>query len=293
MGKTNFSKLIQNTKTFNELETLKQGFLNECEKQYNRIAVATSLLTINNFGDAKMMFESIVPALLNKKSGKSLIKKYTNIIKENQSLKTLYTYYEGLKENNTPTSKKNYITEALSLGNKVDKKECLDGIEKVVGLIAEAFKIVGTEQTLELINLDKNVKAVNESLDYLVSTPKTVKNLNTFINHMNTVSETIVESDNKVNLNIPIKDVLKNDNKNMGENVMESIFDDSVDRESTFNNTKAACLSMIKEQCKLCNDSEILIRLDEMATKLNKKSYNYETYTKDMIFMSELQEVLN
>ena len=51
MSKTKFSKLIHNTKTFDELETLKQGFLTECEIQHDHIAVANALNKINNFGD--------------------------------------------------------------------------------------------------------------------------------------------------------------------------------------------------------------------------------------------------
>jgi predicted transcriptional regulator len=50
---------------------------------------------------------------------------------------------------------------------------------------------------------------------------------------------------------------------------------------------------MIKEQRTLSKDDEISQKLDEMAEKLSKKTYDYETYTKDMLFMTELQEVLN
>ena len=80
---------------------------------------------------------------------------------------------------------------------------------------------------------------------------------------------------------------------NNGQNVMESIFDDTVDKEATFKKIKEDCLSMIKEQRQLSNDNEVTKKLDEMAQKLSKKTYNYDTYTKDMLFMSELQEVLN
>ena len=69
--------------------------------------------------------------------------------------------------------------------------------------------------------------------------------------------------------------------------------DDSSDKEATFEKTKTDCLTMIKEQRNSCKDAEISTKLDEMAQKLSKKSYNYDTYTKDMLFMSELQEVLN
>ena len=81
MDKNNYIKLIHNTKTFDELESLKQGFLKECDIQHKHIAVANILGSIDNFGDAKMMFESLVPSILNKKEGKTLINNYTKTIK--------------------------------------------------------------------------------------------------------------------------------------------------------------------------------------------------------------------
>lgn len=294
MGKTNFSKYIQNTKTFDELETLKQGFLTECEKQYNRIAVANTLGKINNFGDAKVMFESLIPSLMSKKTGKALINTYVKTIKENTSLKTIYAYHEGLKDNTTPDAKKNYITEALSIGNKINNSEYLTGLNSVVKLISEAFKMIGDKEVLDIVTFDKNTQAINESINYLATTTKTVKNLNQYINHINIASETLVESkqNNDLNIDITLDDVMTS-KANNGQNVMESIFDDTVDKEATFKKVKEDCLSMIKEQRQLSNDNEVTKKLDEMAQKLSKKTYNYDTYTKDMLFMSELQEVLN
>jgi hypothetical protein len=294
MSKTNFSKLIHNTKTFDELETLKQGFLKECEEHRNSIAVANLLGTIRNFGDAKVMFESIIPSLLGKKEGKTLIKNYTNIIKENKSLKTIYAYHEGLKDNTTADAKKNYITEALSIGNKIDNTEYLNGLESVIKIISESFKLIGDKEVLNIITFDDNVKAINESINYLATTTKTVKNLNQYINHINTASETLVEAKQNVDFNIDVTlDDILSSKSNNAQSVMESIFDDSVDKETTFKKTKEECLKMIKEQRNSSHDFEVSTKLDEMAQKLSKKSYNYDTYTKDMLFMSELQEVLN
>lgn len=295
MDKTNFSKLIQNTKTFDELETLKQGFLKECEEHRNTIAVANLLGTIRNFGDAKVMFESIIPSLLGKKGGKTLINKYTKTIKENKSLKTIYAYHEGIKDNTTPESKKNYLTEALSIGNKINTTEYNDGLKKIVSLLSEGFKMIGDKTVLDIVTINDETRIVNESIDYLASTPKTVKNINKYISCVNAASETLVESkqNDEFNVDVTLDEMLQNKNNSNAQNVMESIFDDSSDKEATFEKTKTDCLTMIKEQRNSCKDAEISTKLDEMAQKLSKKSYNYDTYTKDMLFMSELQEVLN
>ena len=296
MDKTNFSKLIQKAKTFEELETLKEGFLAECRKQYDRISVSILLESINSFGDVKTMFESIVPTLLGKKNGKNLINQYVKVIKENKTLKTLYAYHEGLNKNITPETKKNYITEALSIKNDFNTKDYNDGIKEIVGIISEGFKLIGDEQVLNLIKLSDINTSVNESIDFLASTPKTVKNLNDYINHINIVSESTqrISDSTPFDVDVTLDEMLdrKVDNES-SKNVVESIFDKSVDKEQTFKKTKDICLNMIKEQRNLCKNPEVSQKLDEMASKLNKKTYNYDTYTKDMLFMSELQEVLN
>ena len=98
MEKTNYTKLIQKASTLEELNTIKNSFLSECAEREKKISVGNLLGQIKNFTDAAYVFESIAPALLSKRGGKGLVKTYTTVIKENDSLKTLYLYQEGLKE---------------------------------------------------------------------------------------------------------------------------------------------------------------------------------------------------
>lgn len=297
MDKTTIKTLIREANTFEELEVLKQDFLNECENQHDRLSVAQLLQSINNFSDAKNIFESIVPSLLSKKNGKNLINIYTKTIKENKSLKTLYAYHTGLNENETPEAKKNFITEAVSIGNKINGLEYSDDFSKIIGVIVESFKVLGDKEVLKLVNINENIQNVNASLEYLAKTPKTVKNLNEHINHINIVSNTLVEnktSNINTNLDATLEDVLKNNIvSNNNENIMENIFNENVDKETMFNNSKQLCLNMIQEQRNTTTDKKVTQKLDEMVEKLSKKLYNYDTYTKDMLYMSELQEVLN
>ena len=64
---------------------------------------------INDFCGAQAIFESMIVPLMGKKGGKNLINKYTKVIKENKSLKTIYAYHEGLKENKTTDAKKHIL----------------------------------------------------------------------------------------------------------------------------------------------------------------------------------------
>lgn len=294
MDKTLLKNLIQSTKSIDELEEVKKDFLNECEKHNDHLSVAHLLSRINIFSDAKMMFESLMPSLLSVKGGKILINKYTKLIKENSSLKTIYAYHAGLNRNETPEQKKIFINEALSIDTNIDRKEYDRGMINVIKLITEGFKMIDDKEILNTVKIDEKIQSVNESLEFLLTTPKTVKNLNEHINHVNNVSQTIVE--NKTmdipNLDMTLEDVLNKKINNSSINVVESIFNENVDKEILFKQNKELCLSMIQEQRVNVSDAQVMQKLDEMCEKLTKKVYNYDTYTKDMLYMSELQDVL-
>jgi hypothetical protein len=104
--------------------------------------------------------------------------------------------------------------------------------------------------------------------------------------------DTIVENNVKtINVDSTLEEIVsemnkKNDNVNINE-----IFSVE-DKESVFKNTKNICIEMISHQKKQNSDNEIVNKLIEMEEKLSKKEYNYDTFTKDMLYMTELQEVL-
>ena len=49
---------------------------------------------------------------------------------------------------------------------------------------------------------------------------------------------------------------------------------------------------MLQQQISLNQDKDITIKLTEMANKLTTKTYQYETFTNDMLYMTELKELL-
>lgn len=292
MKNTNYKQIIQQANTLAELENIKNDFISECQKRESKIKVSEMLHKIDNFGLAKNVFESITTSLLSKKGGKGLINKYVSIIKENNSLKTLYAYHEGLNENETSISKKSYITEALSIATPIDNKEYIKGVGQIINLISESFKLLGDDFVLNNIKIDENAKMLGDSLVYLSTTKKTIKNINEYISHINKVTDTIVENNVKtINVDSTLEEIVsemnkKNDNVNINE-----IFSVE-DKESVFKNTKNICIEMISYQKKQNSDNEIVGKLNEMEEKLSKKEYNYDTFTKDMLYMTELQEVL-
>lgn len=291
MKNINYKKLIQEAKNHDELNKVKNDFLAECLVRENKIAVTQLLAKINNFCDAKAMFESIAPSLISMKSGKQLINKYINIIKENKSLKTLYAYYEGLSKNETPISKKTYITEALSLGNNINQKEYLNGVKSIIGVITESFKILGDEFVLKNVSHNETSSIIGESLCYLSSTNKNIKNLNDYIKHIDIVSENITENKNTdINVDMTLDEIISNALTTENVNIKE-IFE-SENKEESFNKNKQLCLEMISSEKTKTKDEEVLKKLNEIESKLSNKTYQFESFTKDMFYMTELQEML-
>lgn len=291
MKNINYKKLIQEAKNHDELNKVKNDFLAECLVRENKIAVTQLLAKINNFCDAKAMFESIAPSLISMKSGKQLINKYINIIKENKSLKTLYAYYEGLSKNETPVSKKTYITEALSLGNNINQKEYLNGVKSIIGVITESFKILGDEFVLKNVSHNETSSIIGESLCYLSSTNKNIKNLNDYIKHIDIVSENITENKNTdINVDMTLDEIISNTLTTENVNIKE-IFE-SENKEESFKKNKQLCLEMISSEKSKTKDKEVLKKLNEIESKLSNKTYQFESFTKDMFYMTELQEML-
>lgn len=291
MKNTNYKQLVQEASTVEELNSIKEDFLKECQKRENNISVNQLLSKVKNFGSAKAMFESMIPSLLSKKNGKKLINQYTKIIKENKSLKTIYAYVEGLKENKNSDAKKAYITEAIAIGTPVDNKQYALGVKELVNLINEAFDVLGDEYVLSNVSLDENATLIGESLLYLSTTKKSVKNLNEYFSHVDTVSEIVNEGkSNELNVDSTL-DTIVSEITNTTNGSIESILT-AENKETTFLEAKQICMEMISKQKNNTNDSEIVSKLTEMENKLSKKTYKFESFTKDMLYMTELQEVL-
>lgn len=290
--KTNYTKSIANAQTMEEIAQIKEAFLSECTKREQKIMVSNILGQITNFCGAQTMFESLIVPLMKEKGGKQLINRYVTTIKENKSLKTLYAYNEGLKVNSTPDAKKAYITEALSLAKPIRHNEYVKGVGDMISLISEAFQTLGDQYVLENISYDKSADALGQSLVYLASTNKNLRNLNEYISHIENVSEVISESKvQTINVDSTLDEIVSEMTQQVKNNSVDSIFNTD-NKEKTFCEAKDTCLHMIKQQKTNSTDVEIINKLIEMEDKLQKKSYVYDTFTKDMLYMTELQEVL-
>lgn len=292
METKSYNALVVSARTLKDLELVKENFLRDYDKQKNVISVADLLSETKNFGDAKAMFESMIPSLLKMKGGKSLINKFAKIVKENQSLKTLYALHEGVKSCKDSDSKKNYITEALSITNLINHDDYLAGLSRVCRLLGESFNLLGAETVLNTVSHDKDAQMLGESLYYLASQKKTIKNLNEYISYINVVTESAKpDNESSINVNKTLEEIVSEMKGKVSNNNFDSIFE-ADNKEKAFCDAKKVCLEMISKQKSATTDNDVRVKLVEMEEKLTKKNYNFDSYTKDMLYMTELQEVL-
>lgn len=294
MKKNEYKKIIQETKTLNGLDELKKDFLLECSKREQKINVAEIISNISNFGVAKHIFESIITPLLSKKEGKKIINNYVKVIKENKSLKTLYAYYDLLKNAQNSDKKKTYITEALSMAKPINNEEYINGLGKLINVIIEGFNALGDEYIVNNVKSDEKSKKICESLIYLSTTKKNIKNLNEYMNHIDKVSDIVTESiENDIDIDKTLKEIIDDVKEQPLKENIDNIFQTD-DKEKTFDENKTICMEMISKQKENNkNNPEVTSKLNEIESKLNKKNYTFESFTKDILYMKELQEVLN
>lgn len=286
---------IKNTFSRSELTKMKEQFINECAEQESRLQVAERIGEIRSFGDIKIMFESLIPELLGKPAGKRLINTYTKTLKENRSLKTLYGLHAGLGDNETADKRRVFMQEALSLCKDFDRTEYLEGMRKLSRLMSESMRELNPILVLEKTAVSDTDKYVNESVLYLASNKKSLKNLNDYTKHMDIVSENKNPTPaSPFNVNEDLASIFETFKaKNGSKEETFTAFLETDNKEQAFQDMKAMCLEALNSQKQNTQDTATLQKLSEMESKLRAKSYCYESYTKDMIHMSDLQSILN
>ena len=122
---------------------------------------------------------------------------------------------------------------------------------------------------------------------------KQLKNLNEYFNHINIVTENIIKEDKQsdINLDATLEELIPQQTQSNENDVIDSIFT-TENKNETFQQYKNICLEMINNQKSLTQDKEVLFKLTEMENKLQNKNYSYDTFTKDVFYMKELQDVL-
>ena len=136
---------INNAKSLDELDAL-QNELNEKfdtrRRVLNLIAEAKELGG-KSFGYLKESFENLSGKLFKTDEGKAVMRKYTNVIKENKSLSSLHKLYENIRKAHSGIDFDYFVGTLCETNWNVKSKELNEGMEKLAGVVAEGYIVVG------------------------------------------------------------------------------------------------------------------------------------------------------
>lgn len=303
----NLNKQIAESKNISEIENIK----NEVDKLYNSHIFSLKLNekfnTINDmsFGDVKCIFEKISTDLFKSKNGRLKINEFINTIKENKSLMNMYILHESICSPNYISDAKLFLNEALSLIGNINKKDLKEGVNKLSNIISTSINYIDVNDTNIDSIFNSETKSLNESIDYIATNKKTIKNLSTYTNKINEVSNFIEEhlpkikiSENKCKDIDELTEKLINDFNSkysdkisVNESDIIKTYASTNDKKTVFEVYKTECIELIDSVINNSNE-EVGQRLTEMKDKISKKIYNEETLDTDITYLIDLKNTL-
>ena len=295
-------------KNSENLSKLKEEFNLAFEQQIENAKINELMENLYNYplGSLRNLFESISSNVYDTKGGKKLISEYINTIKGNKSLRTAYSIYEAVKKPKYVTDVKLYLSESFNMSEGIDKAELNAGKKSLVSVIAEAVKESGLkyDEVCAILNEDKDV---NDTIMYMLSTKKTVKNLNERTNRIDSISKWVSARvpNRDINESVSNKELVEGIGNLFENNGLEHWENETIkdltlsilsgdDGSKIFETYKNDCINILSEQIDSDNISvEEKSRLVSMKEGLVQKEFSKDTLAEDLLKLSKLKNVLN
>lgn len=260
----------------------------------------------NNIGVLNAIFIQNTDSILKRKNGKRIIKEYIDIISKNKLLLKEYLVYDYIDNVKNTKYIKETIQESLNYLNGIDLAE----LKKLNNKLSTFM----SENKIFKINDIKNEDIYN-SIDYLIFSEKSLKNINERVDKLNIIADKInenvlvskeTEEDNiemiTEDIDMLIKLTVNNFNKKYGELLSEeeknifkeitSITDDT-EKELFFESKRKECLSLTNALLKEDNEPETKEMLLNVKEKLLEDKYNSDSYMEDIISLFDLKQILS
>lgn len=256
-----------------------------------------------SFGDVKILFENITARLYESKNGMKLIAKYTNTIKESESLRNLYQLFENINDTKYISNPEMFLNEAVALSKITNRKSYDKDLHTLSNIVKESVRLAGltTKEIQETIN--DSHKMINESVDYLVKHKKTLNNLREYVenstNVLNFFNENMNETEETLSENTiaTVEDINKLiaegltpwESELVGAYVMNCLSNGN--KSDIFEQYKNDCINIIDESLE-DEENEDKAQLIAMKERLMEMSFNENTIVEDLINIADLKHTL-
>lgn len=297
--------IIQSFKTIKEVEEYRNKINEECNSRIEFINIVKKADDLSNksFGYIKECFESISPELFNTKEGKSILNKYTSVVKRNKNLSTLHNIFEGIRKSGKNTDFNFLIEQIMNKNeNHIDKSTLKKDVKSLGMVLAEGYALLGKEAD-DL--LPKENVALYSAIDYITENKSTLKNIAEYSDAVSIIRENIENKDIKNvfesrNLEDLASELLEEFNKKYSDNLTEeeaSVLKEiasSNDRETVFNKYKNSCVEKISEAKKNFDskgDTNSSKRLENVIEQVSNKKFCLDTIGEDICNLMELSNI--
>ena len=299
------SEKINDMKSLNELDAL-QNELNEKietrRRVLNLVAEARELGG-KTFGYLKESFENLSPKLFKTDEGKAVMKKYTSAIKENKSLSTLHKLYENIRKAHSGIDFDYFVGTLCETNWNVKAKELNEGMEKLAGIVAEGYIVVG-EGAGKYLGTEND--RLDGAIEFIAENKVGQKNIVKYSEAVKVIREAVEKNGNiadsfkkETDLDKTIEDLVAKYSKDEYTDQEEidqvsNAIARSGDEETVFLKKKTECVNSLDEAIKKYSDGqheEELTTLKKIHEQVSAKSYNPETIGPDICNFVEMSKL--
>jgi hypothetical protein len=298
---------INDYKTLESLNAFRQEINEACDKRAEVIITTDKAneLSKKPFGYIKESIEALSPELFGSKAGRSLLSKYTSLVRSNKSLSSMQMLYENIRKTNRSSDVDFFINSMASTDWNIDKKDLKEGLNKIGDVLAKAYITVGKD-TADSLLPEENV-ALNSAVQYIVENKKTSKNLANYSAAVKVLRENIEKNENTGNVfesksldASVVSKLLEAYNEKYGteltdeEKAIIKEVADSKTPKDVFNKYKNSCMekvSEVKNTFEASGDKESVKRLDSIFEQVSKKEYSAETIGEDICNLVEISKI--
>ena len=298
------NEYINSLKTIDSVEQYRKEINESCDERISRINILNkaSDLSKKDFGYIKECFESLSPALFKTIEGRKIINKYTTTIKEDKTLATLHSIYEGIRKTDKNSDVDYLINNIINENIKLNTKQVNESTSKLGNILAEAY--ITLNENNEDILPKENVKLDN-AIKFITENKKTLKNVSEFSLASKVIREEIEKHETinifeNRNIDVILTELLTDFNKKYSDKLTEEEkkmvkeLSENTNKEEVFKKYKDICLNKIteaKNNFEKEGNVDSVNKLSSISEQINKKVYSEETIEKDICNFIEITSI--
>lgn len=248
-----------------------------------------------NFGIVYKVLESnFTNAIQDRKISKTPLIEALKQVKKNKQLNEQFKVYNAFSNPQNVVDAEEYVNEVISLSSKYNQKELNIVNENLINFIQ-------SKNINELVDINDEDLELFESINYVITNTKNIKNINDFIQHKNTIVEYVQKHNTNTTINEDV-DTVFNQETSVLEEKYDSILNDDekafikeyttlTSKEECFESNKKQLVSLIEK--KIMNADKTTVEYwTELHNKVNESSFNEKTFIVDLAKIIEIKNNL-